>query len=232
MSNNAGYQHDTALRKKYAAKMCAVLRLIAKAIKHLHTSGVIHGNVCMENCGKFEQTWKLLDVMEAQRTGEPIRPARHHRSFPPEVLGLDDHEGAVYDSDITPVSFQMAPATPSIDIWAFGKLAYETLVGKPLVEFDSSKEPRDDMVSLLEILEWDQSNMKAVFSDLLESGVTDSCAELITSCLFPRPEDRPVSMDAILQDPFWKDMRQYRERSSPSKRSKGDAESTQEVGEI
>jgi hypothetical protein len=57
--------------------------------------------------------------------------------------------------------------------------------------------------------------LKSVFTGLLESGVTDSCAEMITSCLFPNPQDRPASMDAILDDPFWKDMRQYRERSTP-----------------
>jgi hypothetical protein len=226
MAKNTGYQHDIELRKKYAAKMCAVLRLIAKAIRHLHTSGVVHGNICMKNCGKFDQTWKLLDVMKVQRIGQPIDPARFERSFPPEGLQLDEHEGAVYDSDNTAVSFQFVTATPSIDIWGFGKLAYETLVGKPLVDFDESKEISRDVVSLLEILEWDQSNMKTIFTDLLECGVTDNCAELITSCLFPRPEDRPTSMDTILEDPFWKDMRQYRVSLSPSKRSRGDARSS------
>ena len=223
MTKKEGYQYDTELRKKYAAKMCAVLRLIAKAIRHLHECGAVHGNICMENCGKFEQTWKLLDIMGSQRSGALIPPSRYQRSFPPEVLQLDDSEGAICDSDNTAVSFKAVPASPAMDIWAFGKLAYEALVGKPLVDFDSSKVPIEDVVSLLQILEWDQSNMKAVFTDLLESGVTDSCAELITSCLFPHPEDRPVSMDAIIQDPFWKDMRQYRERSSPSKRSRGHA---------
>lgn len=216
MTKKTGYQYDTELRKKYAAKMCAVLRLIAKAIKHLHTSGVIHGNLCMETCGKFDHTWKLLDIMQAQRAEEPMDPKRYKRSFPPEVLQLDEHEDAVYDSDNAAVSFRSSMATPSIDIWAFGKLAYETLVGKPLVDFDPSKESINDVVSVLELLEWDQSNMKVVFTDLLECGATDSCAELITSCLFPRPEDRPLSMDAILQDRFWKDMRQYRQRSPRS----------------
>lgn len=226
MVKKGGYQHDVDLRKKYAAKMCAVLRLIAKAIRYLHRSGVIHGNICMANCGKFEHSWKLLDCIGLQRIGDSIDPIRFHQSFPPEVLQIHEDDERIYDSDNSAIAFRDVEATPSIDIWAFGKLAYEALVGKPLVEFDPTKKTKDDVVSLLEILEWDQESMKRVFTCLLDGGVTESCAELVTSCLFPRPEDRPIDMDVILEDPFWKDMRQYRERSSPSKRSRDDAASS------
>ena len=219
MIKNPGYQNDTDLRKKYAAKMCAVLRLIAKALRQLHHSDLVHGNLCMANCGKFEHSWKLLDTMGLVRIGSVIDPVRFDQSVPPEALRIDDGEGAVFDSDNPPVAFQFIQANPSVDIWAFGKLAYETLVGQPLVAFEATITTAEDTVSLLEILEWDHSSLKSVFTGLLDSGVTESCAEVVTSCLFPNPKDRPASMDAILDDPFWKDMRQYRERSSPSKQS-------------
>lgn len=218
MVKKGGYQNDKILRKKYAAKMCAVLRLIAKALRHLHKAGVIHGDVCMENCGKFEHAWKLLGRMEVQPIGKSFNLARFHQSFPPEALQLDETEGTVYDSDVAAISFRPLASNVATDIWAFGKLAYETLVGKALVEFDPAKKTFDDTVSLLEIMEWDQSNMETVFKDLLDSGVTESCADLVTSCLFPNPEDRIGSMDEILEHEFWKDMRQFRERSSPMKR--------------
>jgi serine/threonine protein kinase len=226
MVKKGGYQHDVGLRKKYAAKICAVLRLIAKAVRYLHRSGVIHGNICMANCGKFEHSWKLLGCMGLQRIGDAIDPKRFHQSFPPEVLQIHEDDERVYDSDYSSISFRVVEATPSIDVWAFGKLAFEALVGKPLVEFHPSKNTTDDVVSLLEILEWDQDSMKRVFTCLLDAGVTESCAELVTSCLFPSPEDRPADMDVILEDPFWKDMRQYRERTSPSKRSREETASS------
>lgn len=229
MVKKGGYQYDIELRKKYAAKICAVLRLIAKALRYLHRSGVIHGNVCLANCGKFEHSWKLLDCIGLRRIGDSIDPRRFHQSFPPEVLQIHEDKAKVYDSDNSAISFSHVEATPAIDIWAFGKLAYEALVGKPLIEFDPTKKTQDDVVSLLEILEWDQECMKRVFTCLLDSGVTESCAELVTSCLFPRPEDRPVDMDVILVDPFWKDMRQYRERSSPSKRYREETASSTSI---
>jgi serine/threonine protein kinase len=225
MIKNGGYRHDPDLRRKYAAKVCAVLRLIGKALRHLHASGGVHGDVCMENCGNFDHAWKLLGRMDVQRIGETFNPSRYHHSFPPEALQLDEQEGGICDSDDAPVSFRTTLiADPSLDIWAFGKLAYESVLGKPLVEFDKTKRPKDDVVSLLEVMEWDEFSMKDIFTDLLDSGIPESGAELIVSCLFPRPEDRPGSMDYILSHPFWKEMSRYRERSKKPRR-RGDSQS-------
>eukprot|EP00934_Nitzschia_sp_Nitz4_P008489 Nitzschia sp. Nitz4//scaffold15_size197535//72790//78495//NITZ4_001576-RA/size197535-augustus-gene-0.120-mRNA-1//1//CDS//3329537709//8479//frame0 len=225
MVKKGGYSSDPKLRKKYAAKVCAVLRLIAKALRHLHNAGVVHGDVSMENCGKFEHAWKLLGRLDVQKIGDKFNPARFHQSFPPEALQLDETEGTVFDSDSAAVSFQPLTASTTIDIWGFGKLAFEALVGRPLVEFDPTKKTFDDAAALLRILEWDQSDMERTFGALLDSGVTESCAELVVSCLFPSPDDRPGDMETILKHEFWTEMRQYRERSSPSKR-RGDTASS------
>jgi serine/threonine protein kinase len=214
MMKNGGYSSNRVLRLKYSAKVCSVLRLIGKALRHLHSSGVIHGNVCMETCGKFEDSsWKLLERLDVQVIGETIKPSRFRRSFPPESLELSEHHGPVYDSDDSPVSFSRTLAAhPSFDIWSFGQVCYESLVGKPLVEFDRS--PSKNVASLLQVMEWDESNMQAVFSDLLETGIEESGADMITSCLFPRPEDRPSSMDEILDHSFWRDMRKHRSKKN------------------
>lgn len=225
MVRKGGYSGNEELQRKFAAKMCAVLRLIAKALRHLHNAGLIHGNLCTSSCGKFDHAWKLLGRLGVQRIGAPMDPSRFYQSFPPESLQLDEAASGVYDSDNPSLSFKPLIATPAVDIWAFGKLAYETLVGRPLVDFDPAKKTFEDGVPLLEIMEWAEPNMQNVFTDLLNSGVTESCAELVTSCLFPSPDNRPPSMAEILDDPFWKDMRQFRQRSSPSKR-RGDGGSS------
>jgi serine/threonine protein kinase len=218
MLQNGGYTNDSSKRKKYSAKVCSVLRLIGKALRHLHTSGVVHGNVCMETCGKFEDSWKLLDRLEVQVIGETFDPSKFHKSFPPESLVLAEEVGAIYDSDDAAVSFSKAVVVdPSIDIWSFGQTCYETLVGKPLIESDVNKSPSEDVVSMLQIMEWDESNMQEVFANLLEAGIEETGADLITSCLFPQPNDRPSSMDEVLNHPFWSDMRRHRSKKRPSR---------------
>ena len=219
MVQKGRYLHDVTLQKKYAAKISYVLRSIAKALKHVHDAGAVHGNVCLENCGRFEQSWKLRGRLGLTRIGETFDISRFHQAFPPEFLTVNDQEGEVCDSDEAPVSFRSGiVASPAIDIWAFGKLAYEAIVGQPMIGFDSSKRTDEDVVSLLEILEWDQSNMKTVFENLLDSGVPESGADLITSCLFANPGERPSSMYQILDNPFWKEMRRFREQTKRARR--------------
>jgi serine/threonine protein kinase len=169
----------------------------------------------METCGKFQDGWKLLERLDVQIAGENFNSLRFRQTFPPESLELSEQDGAIYDSDNAPVSFvKNLTAHPAIDIWAFGQICYEALVGKPLVDFDRTKTPSEDVVALLQIMEWNQSNMEKVFSDLLESGIEESGADLITSCLFANPDDRPSSMDEILEHQFWMDMRKHRSKRS------------------
>eukprot|EP00536_Pseudo-nitzschia_multiseries_P004535 jgi/Psemu1/323516/estExt_fgenesh1_pg.C_750028 len=231
MTQNGSYENDTQdVRLKYSAKLCSVLRLIAKAIRHLHSSGVVHGNVCLETCGKFEDSmWKLTERLDVQAIGKPFDPTRFRHSFPPETLVLtEDHErerdGGVFDSDHPAVGFaEDIVADPSIDVWAFGKICYEGLVGKPLIEFDSdaNDSPSDDVIALLQTAEWNVSNMERVFADLLESGIGESGADMITSCLFPHPEERPADMDEILENPFWQEIRKHRSPRKGRVRRKG-----------
>jgi hypothetical protein len=226
MRQNGGYQNDLELRMKYSAKVCSVLRLVGKALRHVHESGAVHGNICMETCGKFSENWKLLERLDIVLAGEPIDASRFRHTFPPEALELSEREGAVYDSDNAPVSFvQTLIANPSIDIWAFGQVCYETLMGKPLVDYDRKKKPSDDVAALLQIMEWSRSDMQAVFSDLLEYGIEESGADMITSCLFPNPNDRPASMNEVLDHPFWVDMKKHRSRKT-TLRGQGSAESS------
>ena len=104
------------------------------------------------------------------------------------------------------------------------KLFGSTSVGQPLIEFDTkaNESPSDDVVALLQTAEWDVSNMEGVFADLLECGIEESGADMITSCLFPRPEQRPSDMDEILDNPFWKEIRRHRSpRKGRTRRNNG-----------
>jgi len=239
MTENGTYDSGNSdKRMKYSAKICSVLKLIGKTLRHLHEAGVVHGNVSMETCGKFEDSsWKLMERLGVQAIGKPFNPGRFHHSFPPESLeplsadnDAEEQQGdTVFDSDRPLVSFsQDFVADVSTDIWGFGKTCYETLVGRPLIEFDtnSSDSPSDDVVALLQTMEWNVSNMETVFGDLLQSGIGESGADMITACLFPSPGDRPVDMDEILNNPFWQEMRKHRSPRKGRNRRSGESVST------
>lgn len=225
MVRKGGYWNQPDLRRKYASKVCSVLKIIAKSLHHLHSNGLLHGDLSLGSCGKFEQSWKVLGRMDFQEIGDPFDTTRFQNSFPPESLQMDNRNSNYYDSDVVHASFKTSIVSdPSIDIWAFGKLAYETIMGRPLVDFETKK-PSDDPVALLEIMDWDERSLKKIFTDLLESGgIAESGAELFTSCLFARPQDRPKSMDEILSHPFWKENQKRREKSK-SKKSRRNTDS-------
>merc|ERR1712032_1729431 len=161
--------------------------------------------------------------LEVQAVGKTFDPTRFRHAFPPESLELSaEHQNIIYDSDNAVITFRKEMMSEiSIDIWMFGAICYESLVGRPLIDVDTNNEsPTDDVVALLQTMEWDESNMEGVFADLLDAGIGEGGADMITSCLFPRPAQRPSSMDEILENPFWKNIHRHR---SKGKRLRGDS---------
>lgn len=206
MLSKPDYQRKPELRKRYIVKACLVLRQLAKSLCHLHASGVVHADVCLENCAKFGDTWKLANTMGIQRLGTLCDPLRLGESAPPESIHYV-HDGptnilsrkASFKKDLT--------VQPSVDVWAFGKLAYETLVGEPLLDFDTRLETKHDTKALVAIMNWNKTNMNEVRKDLFAIGLPKSGIELVIQCLSPKPQERP-DMDQILSHPFWSEMRQ------------------------
>ena len=44
MIEKGSYRQNPDLRRKYTAKVCAVLKMIGKSLLHLHAAGAVHGN--------------------------------------------------------------------------------------------------------------------------------------------------------------------------------------------
>lgn len=204
------YKRNPDMRDRYFSKVCMVLRLIAKSIRHLHEVGVVHGDVCLENCGKFEDKWKLMSSLGMQPIGKRFDAARMGESSPPEAVEMlhnvvetrgqeTSSRHATFKGDIV--------AGPAVDIWAFGKLIYEALTGEPLIRFDSNKDTRYDNRALLKLVSWNEGDLRNVVNSLEDSGVSTLGVDLVSHCLLPDPSERPSTMDEILDHPFWKDMR-------------------------
>lgn len=218
MSSNRDYQLDSEMRGRYLKKVCAVLRTVAKAIRHLHSEGVVHGNVCPQNCGKFDDKWKVMGLMEAHNVGALFNPSIMGESSPPESIeALRDSVEAHSHSASRRVTFKSRiVAETSVDVWAFGKLAYEVLTGEPLIHFEAKKGGQQDNRALLKLMKWNEADLRLVMENLEKAGISSSGADLIAHCLLPDPHDRPTNMDWILEHEFWSDMRRNGTISSKS----------------
>lgn len=202
MLGNHDCQNDVIVRQRYSAKVFSVLRVVAKALQSLHGQGFIHGDLCLENCGKYDDKWKLSDLLGAQKIGETFDPARLSSSAPPEAIEPLRTSGTkrqvAFRTDLV--------SRPSFDSWAFGKLAYEVLVGDALVAFDESKSIEEDYESLTNLVHWNDFNVEDARQHLERVGISNAGISLVTSCLSPDEETR-LSMDGVLTHAVWSELR-------------------------
>ncbi|KAL7570341.1 hypothetical protein ACA910_017184 [Epithemia clementina (nom. ined.)] len=205
MIRNKDCQNDPKTRKRYASKALAVLKAVAKSLDHLHSLGVVHGNLSVDNIGKYENSWKLAGISGVQRIGEPFDSSRFSFAVPPEAispvqkLGQTAHKASFRDDLIT---------CDSIDSWGFGKLAYEVLVGKPLVAFDDLNDFQQNHDALMDIMHWNEFNVEALREDLLNVGVSAAAVDLIEACLAAEPSSRP-SFASIVEHDVWREVRRF-----------------------
>ena len=204
MLKNEACRGNSELRQRYNAKIFSVLRLIAQALHRLHSFGIVHGNVSAEKCGKFDDTWKLLGTLKLQKVGEKFDSANFGMSVPPEAVEPKSTSVALVDRQ---AAFRTnVDVDPSTDIWGFGKLAYDVLVGQPLIEFDTRKELGQDHRALLKILNWSTLDLVEVRRSLRKVGVSDQGVDLIAKCLSHDADSRPSSMNEILRSDLWQDL--------------------------
>jgi hypothetical protein len=202
MVGNEDCQTNEEVRGRYAAKVFSVLRIVCKGLASLHATGLVHGNISLNHIGKYDGKWKIAEMLGVQKAGDVFDPDRFSPSSPPESLA---------PSQVASTTHQVAFSTdlvvgPAIDTWALGKLAFEALVGDPLVNFDETAEFDDDHAALMDIMHWNDFNLDEVAEKLRRSSVPDLGIDLIRSCLARAPEERPSS-EAILSHPVWKELR-------------------------
>ena len=185
-----------------------VLFQIAKGIEHLHNQGVVHGRICLDACGKFEKGWKLTDLIGVQFIGHKLPLSRYSNCAPPEAVQVLDNSAQCDNFCSRHTLCETMTATESLDIWAFGSLMYEALVGKPIFETLELK----DTQTILKLGTWDDDNLRYIIAKVETCGIGTIGADLISHCLCPHPEDRPKSMGDIIGHPFWKTVTASRSR--------------------
>jgi len=162
---------------------------------------IIHGHVDSHHIGKFRERWKVIGLPGSAVGGEQFETSRLGLHSPPEayVSAHSKHSDGLSIASLAP----SLKAEPAVDIWAFGKLMYEILVGESL--FGDFSE-RDDLVHASKcILTWNDGHLREVSNKLFEERIGSTGVDLISCCLRPTKSARTRSMSDILQHPFWRD---------------------------
>jgi serine/threonine protein kinase len=226
---NASCQTDDRLRLRYTAKVFSVLRLIAKGLRHIHSLGLVHGNISLINCAKYsDQKWKVRRFLGCHEVDRPISLSKSSisflRSMPPEGFDIGGKKSKAsirskISSSNNGVLLDKIVASTGIDSWAFGKLAYEVLTGEAFLKSDLLFPEEDTDVAFSqstidelteELDSWSMMNRSASESHarkLLEMAkVPKSGITLILQCLSSDPSNRP-QMDDIVRHQLWSDLR-------------------------
>jgi ankyrin repeat protein len=194
-----GMSHER--RIKHFRTSRSILRGIAKSLSKLHRQGIIHGSLAIQNVGKFGKCWKLMDIPGSVAVNELFTACRLGLHSPPEAF-ITARCKINHERNIASIAPNLA-AVPTVDVWAFGKLMYEVLVGESLFKIFSVE--GSYLKSSMCIHAWNSYHLKKISRKLISEGINSSAVNLISSCLCPLLSERCKSMSDILDHPFWTD---------------------------
>ena len=188
-------------RIKHFRTSRSILRGIAKSLSKLHGQGIIHGSLDIQNVGKFGKCWKLMDLPGSVAVNELFTACRVGLHSPPEAF-ITARCKINHERNIASIAPTLA-ADPTVDVWAFGKLMYEVLVGESLFKIFSVE--GSYLKSSMCIHAWNGYHLKKISRKLISEGINSSGVNLISICLCPLLSERCKSMSDVLHHPFWSD---------------------------
>ena len=173
------------------------LKRVAISLMHLHENGLVHTDFGPHNVGKFGPLWKLLGVGGCVPIGASTDP-KHGIYHCPETVKI---ETVMIDGqERKTAKITSITATPAVDLWAFGHLVFESIVGAPLSAY-SHRGKRVKSANLAKIARWDQSSLKRALKHIDES---DTLArDVVSKFLDPDPRKRYQSLRDAIADPFF-----------------------------
>lgn len=147
--------------------------------------------------GKFGPLFKMLGVGGCVRAGGATDPKQgiYH---PPEAVVVEAVK--VDGKERKTARVISITAKPSHDIWAFGVLVYESIVGSTLSAY-SHRGQRVKSSNLAKIARWDDQSLARALRHVDEE---DKLArDVISKLLHPDPLQRFLSIRDVIADPFF-----------------------------
>jgi serine/threonine protein kinase len=180
------------------------LRRIGISLLHLHENGLVHTDFGSHNVGKFGPLFKMLGVGGCVRIGNMTNP-KHGIYHSPEAVTIEDvivDGKARKTATVIPVI-----ASPAVDLWAFGHMVYEAVVGAPLPAY-SHRGKRVKSANLAKIARWDEDSLQRALGHVDEKDVL--ARSVIRRLLHPDFPKRFKSIREAIADPFFSTDREDR----------------------
>jgi len=173
------------------------LKRIGASLLHLHENGLVHTDFGPHSVGKFGPLFKLLGVGGCVCIGGETNP-KHGFYHPPETILVETV--TVNGKDRKTAKVVSTEASTATDIWAFGHMVYESLVGAPLSAY-SHRGQRVKSSNLAKISRWDNHSLQRAMRHI---DVEDTLACDVVSKFFnPDPKQRFQSIRDAIADPFF-----------------------------
>ena len=173
------------------------LKRVGVSLLHLHENGLVHTDFGPQSVGKFGPLFKLLGVGGCVAIGGETDP-KHGIYHPPESISVETVE--VDGKERKTAKVVSVTASDALDIWAFGNMVYEAMVGTPLSAY-SHRGQRVKSSNLAKIAKWDDHSLQRAlrFVDAEDTLVRD----VISKFLHPDPAQRFQSIREAIADPFF-----------------------------
>lgn len=173
------------------------LKRIGLSLLHLHENGLIHTDFGPHSVGKFGPLFKLLGVGGCVRIGDETNP-KHGIYHPPEAISIETVNVGGKDrktAKVVPIT-----ASAAVDLWAFGNMVFESLVGAPLSAY-SHRGLRVKSSNLAKIARWDDNSLLRAMRHIDADDVL--ARDVVSKFLHPNPEKRFQTLREAIADPFF-----------------------------
>jgi serine/threonine protein kinase len=126
------------------AQIRRIIAEIAQSVDHVHSMGLIHGDLNPMNIVRVGKRWKLIDMDNAARIGEDAIGDKLSSAFaPPEAFYVDNFTSTVHPRSLGAFrvnsDVDILIAHPSYDVWALGCVMYQLLSADSLPLFVTGK---------------------------------------------------------------------------------------------